>query len=71
MMLDLGLTKKQVAFRKQLRHFVDTEILPVARENDLRHHVDRNIIAWMGKLGLLGITIASSRSALRTGKLTC
>src|SRR6516225_6785833 len=56
-MLDLGLTRKQVAFQKQLRHFVDTEILPVARENDLKHHVDRNIIARMGKLGLLGVTI--------------
>jgi alkylation response protein AidB-like acyl-CoA dehydrogenase len=38
-MLDLGLTRKQLAFQKQLQHFVDTEILPVARENDLKHHL--------------------------------
>jgi glutaryl-CoA dehydrogenase (non-decarboxylating) len=56
-MLDLSFTRKQLDFQKQLRRFVDKEILPVARENDLKHHVDRNIIARMGKLGLLGVTV--------------
>jgi glutaryl-CoA dehydrogenase (non-decarboxylating) len=74
-MLDFGLTRKQLAFQKQLRHFVDTEILPVARENDLKHHLlvfaktspeagHKGISAFVLKQGMKGLDTRDIKNKL-------
>ncbi len=55
--MDLKLSPEQVAVRELAAAFADRELLPYAAEWDRREQVDRAIIAKLGALGFLGLTI--------------
>src|SRR4030095_6393905 len=48
-------TPEHLAFRETVRKFVQTELVPRAREFDEMGRLDRSIFPKMGELGLLGI----------------
>ncbi len=55
--MDFELTQEQRLVKEMARKFVDEEIIPVARENDLRCHFPREVLQKMAPLGLLGAVI--------------
>jgi alkylation response protein AidB-like acyl-CoA dehydrogenase len=55
--VDLQLTEEQTALRQLAADFVDREVVPYAAEWDRRESVDTGVVAKMGKLGMLGVTI--------------
>ncbi|GAA3392010.1 acyl-CoA dehydrogenase family protein [Cryptosporangium minutisporangium] len=55
--MDLGLTPDHVRLREVAREFVDSEVVPYAAAWDRAESVDRAIIAKLGKVGFLGLTI--------------
>src|SRR3954447_5182127 len=63
-MLDLSLTREQEELKESVRAFVDEHILPVAHENDINHHVDKDIIDGMAEMGLLGASIPEEYGGL-------
>src|SRR5207302_7617086 len=55
--MDFELSDEQRLLQDTVRRFVDDRILPNAVENDIEHRLDRDAIAGMAELGILGITI--------------
>lgn len=55
--MDLQLSEEQSVLRHVVADFVDREVVPHAAEWDRRESVDTGIVAKLGKLGLLGVTI--------------
>jgi alkylation response protein AidB-like acyl-CoA dehydrogenase len=55
--MDFELNQEQGLVREMARKFVDAEIIPVARENDMKCHFPREILQKMAPLGLLGAVI--------------
>ena len=55
--MDFDLTSEQRLLQETVRAFVDDRVLPVAVENDARHHLDLDLIQGMADLGILGIVI--------------
>jgi glutaryl-CoA dehydrogenase (non-decarboxylating) len=55
--VDFELTDEQRLLQDTVRAFVDERILPNAVENDIAHRLDRDAIAGMAELGILGIVI--------------
>src|SRR5947208_506060 len=55
--MDFELTDEQRLLQDTVRTFVDERILPNAVENDIAHRLDREAIAGMAELGILGIVI--------------
>jgi alkylation response protein AidB-like acyl-CoA dehydrogenase len=55
--MDFGLSQEQVAIRRLAAEFADREIVPHAAAWDRAEQVDLRVIARLGELGLLGITI--------------
>src|SRR5881296_465353 len=55
--MDFELTDEQRLLQDTVRRFVDERILPTAVDNDIAHRLDREAIAGMAELGLLGIVI--------------
>jgi len=55
--VDFELTDEQRLLQDTVRTFVDERILPTAVENDIAHRLDRDAIAGMAELGILGIVI--------------
>jgi alkylation response protein AidB-like acyl-CoA dehydrogenase len=58
--VDLQLSEEQAVLRHVVADFVDREVVPHAAEWDRRESVDTSIVAQLGKLGLLGVTIDES-----------
>lgn len=54
MPMEFALTEEQKMVREMAKKFADTEIVPVARENDILERFPFAIIKKMGPLGLLG-----------------
>jgi alkylation response protein AidB-like acyl-CoA dehydrogenase len=54
MLMEFALTEDQKKVREMAKKFADTEIVPVARENDILERFPLAIIRKMGPLGLLG-----------------
>lgn len=52
--MEFALTEEQKMVREMAKKFADTEIVPVARENDILERFPLAIIRKMGPLGLLG-----------------
>src|SRR5213076_2075753 len=55
--VDFELTDEQRLLQDTVRRFVDERILPTAVDNDIAHRLDREAIAGMAELGILGIVI--------------
>jgi alkylation response protein AidB-like acyl-CoA dehydrogenase len=55
--VDFELSPEQREVQATVRQFVDERILPNAIDNDIEHRLDRDAIAGMAELGLLGIVI--------------
>ena len=55
--MDLALTDDQRSFQQLTREFLEREVVPHRAEWDRREQVDRGLVAKMGELGLLGLTI--------------
>ncbi|MBI3599994.1 MAG: acyl-CoA dehydrogenase family protein [Nitrospinae bacterium] len=55
--MDFELTDEQKMVKEMVRKFADEEIVPVARENDIKEHFPIEIIKKMAPLGLLGAPI--------------
>lgn len=55
--MNLELSGEQTAARQLAADFVDREILPHAARWDREEQVDRSIVARLGELGFLGLTI--------------
>jgi glutaryl-CoA dehydrogenase (non-decarboxylating) len=55
--MDFELTDEQRLLQDTVRAFVDERILPNAVENDIAHRLDRDAIAGLAELGILGIVI--------------
>jgi alkylation response protein AidB-like acyl-CoA dehydrogenase len=55
--MDFRLTETQQRIRALAAEFVDAEIVPHVREWDRRESVDLDIVARLGELGFLGLTI--------------
>ncbi len=55
--MDLALNEDQRSFAQLTREFLEREVVPHRAEWDRREQVDRALVAKMGDLGLLGLTI--------------
>ncbi|MFH8368164.1 acyl-CoA dehydrogenase family protein [Streptomyces sp. NPDC018031] len=55
--MDLALTEEQTAVRGLARDFVAREVTPHAADWDRAESVDRGIVARLGALGFLGLTV--------------
>ncbi|MFJ9212153.1 acyl-CoA dehydrogenase family protein [Streptomyces sp. NPDC102264] len=55
--MDLGLSDEHEAVRELAADFVDRDITPYAADWDRRESVDRGIVAKLGALGFLGLTV--------------
>ncbi|EFK98898.1 MULTISPECIES: acyl-CoA dehydrogenase family protein [unclassified Streptomyces] len=55
--MDLRLSEEQEAARRLARDFVERQVVPYAREWDRAENVDRGIVAKLGEVGFLGLTI--------------
>jgi alkylation response protein AidB-like acyl-CoA dehydrogenase len=58
--MDLTLSEEQAAVRKLAADFVDRDVTPHVRDWDRAESVDRGVIAKLGSLGFLGLTIPES-----------
>src|SRR5262245_24048358 len=57
-MLSFDLTDEQRLLEQSVREWGTREVLPHIRENDRKHHFDRDrILGGMAKLGLLGVSV--------------
>src|SRR5437867_2565437 len=57
-MIDFSLTDEQRLLERSVREWAAREVTPFIRENDRRHHFDRErILGGMAALGLLGISV--------------
>src|ERR1051325_19225 len=57
-MIDFTLTDEQRLLAQSLREWGTREVAPFIRENDRKHHFDRErILGGMAKLGLLGVSV--------------
>jgi glutaryl-CoA dehydrogenase (non-decarboxylating) len=57
-MIDFSLTDEQRLLEQSVREWATREVAPYIRENDRKHHFDRDrILGGMAKLGLLGISV--------------
>lgn len=54
---EFGLTETQLDFKRMAAEFVNTEIVPNAREWDRAEQVDLSIVRKLGELGFLGLMI--------------
>lgn len=55
--MDFELTEEQKMIKDTVRKFAEEEIVPVARENDVKEHFPMEIIKKMASLGFLGAPI--------------
>src|SRR5215467_597632 len=57
-MIDFSLSDEQRLLEQSVREWAAREVAPFIRDNDRRHHFDRDrILGGMARLGLLGISV--------------
>src|SRR5882757_6837957 len=57
-MIDLSVSEEHILLEQSIREWGAREVAPYIRENDRKHHFDRDrILGGMAKLGLLGVSI--------------
>ena len=52
--MDFDLSSEQQMIKNTVRDFVDKEVIPVARENDLKERFPKELLQKMAPLGFLG-----------------
>ena len=55
--MDLALTDDQLLLQKSVREFAESEVRPLARENDEKGHFPRALFAKAAELGLTGVAL--------------
>ncbi len=68
--MDLSLTDEQRSFRQAAREFLDAEAVPFRAEWDRRESVDRGIVARLGEMGFLGLTLPEEYGGVGGDHLT-
>jgi len=68
--MDLSLTDEQRSFRQAAREFLDAEAVPHRAEWDRREAVDRGIVARLGEMGFLGLTLPEEYGGVGGDHLT-
>src|SRR5207302_883710 len=58
--LNLALTDDQLLLQKSVREFAESEVTPLARENDEKGHFPRALFAKAAELGLTGVALPES-----------
>src|ERR1051325_3712665 len=57
-MIDFSLNDEQTLLEQSVREGAGREVAPFIRENDRKHHFDRErILGGMARLGLLGVSV--------------
>src|SRR5690554_6172530 len=56
--MNFELTEEQKMIQDMARKFAEREIKPVAAEFDRTHDHPKDIVAKMGELGLMGVTVS-------------
>jgi glutaryl-CoA dehydrogenase (non-decarboxylating) len=57
-MIDFSISEEHQLLEQSIREWGAREVMPYIRENDRKHHFDRErILGGMAKLGLLGISV--------------
>src|ERR671929_1641333 len=57
-MIDFSLSDEQRLLEQSVREWAAREVAPFIRENDRKHHFDRDrVLGGMAKLGLLGVSV--------------
>src|SRR5438094_4226074 len=60
-MIDFSLTDEQRLLERSVREWAAREVAPFIRDNDRKHHFDRErILGGMASLGLLGISVPAA-----------
>ena len=59
--MNFSLTKEQEFVRKMVSDFAETEVEPIAAEIDLEHKFPVENVEKMGRYGLLGCLLYTSR----------
>ena len=67
---DFGLTETQRDVKAMAAEFVDTEIVPHAREWDRAERVDPAIVPTLGALGFLGLTLPEEYGGVEADMLS-
>jgi alkylation response protein AidB-like acyl-CoA dehydrogenase len=62
--MDLRLSEEQLAFKKAARDFLEAEVVPHRQQWDRDEEVDPAIVARLGEIGFLGITIPEEYGGL-------
>ena len=57
-MIDFELTDEQRLIRETAREFADSEIIPVARDNDRNERFDLDLVKKLGDMGYLGAIVS-------------
>lgn len=68
--MDFELTDEQRMFRETLRRFVDTEIVPVARDWEHSGRYPTEIVATMRSMGLFGITVPEAYGGIDVDRVS-
>jgi butyryl-CoA dehydrogenase len=55
--MNLALTDDQLLLQKSVREFAESEVKPLARENDEKGHFPRDLFAKAAELGLTGVAL--------------
>lgn len=67
--MDFNLTKEQEAIKKEVRSFVEKEIIPNADEWDEKHYYPYDVVNRMGGLGFFGCCIPEKYGGSESGYL--
>lgn len=55
--MDFQLSEEEQLFRKAVHEMLQEKLAPVSREIDEKHHIPKDVLGEMAKIGLLGVTI--------------
>ena len=62
-MIDFTLNDEHRLLEQSIREWARSNVAPFIRDNDRKHHFDRDRFGGMAKLGLLGISVPQNTAA--------
>ncbi|MGB8953093.1 MAG: acyl-CoA dehydrogenase family protein [Candidatus Aminicenantales bacterium] len=68
--MNLELQEEQRLLQQMIRDFAQKEIAPRIKEMEEKHEFPREIIAQLGKLGILGMTVPAQYGGIKTDALS-